>query len=105
MGILQWPNQSPDLNRIQLDFLLLKTKLKAKRHTMEQQLKAATINAWQIVSREETAFIHIHVFKARQLLSDFKMKIKQQCSQIPGNSKFRGLCFVSLSFPNFPFQL
>ncbi len=53
-NILQWPSQSPDLNPIEHAFHLLKTKLKAERHTNKQQLKSAAVKTWQSITKEET---------------------------------------------------
>ena len=62
-NILKWPNQSSNLNPIEYAFHYLKTKLRAERHTNKQRLKAAAVNAWQSISREETPFGYDHGFR------------------------------------------
>uniref|UniRef100_A0A8C5Q3N9 Transposase n=1 Tax=Leptobrachium leishanense TaxID=445787 RepID=A0A8C5Q3N9_9ANUR len=52
-NIMQWPNQSPDLNPIEHAFHL-KTKLKGKCPKNKQELKTVAVEAWQSITRDET---------------------------------------------------
>lgn len=49
---------SDDVNAIEHDFHILKTKPKAERPANEQQLKAATVEARQSIPRDETQHLH-----------------------------------------------
>ncbi len=59
-NILQWPSQSPDFNQIEHAFHLLKKKLKADRPTKKQQLKSASVKAWQSITKEENQSWYIY---------------------------------------------
>ena len=48
VGVLQWPNLSPDLNTISVHF----TKVKHPKN--KQDLKTAAVKAWQRITGEET---------------------------------------------------
>ena len=45
---------SSDLNQIEHEFHLLKTKLKTERPTNKQQLKTAAVKEWKSIRNEET---------------------------------------------------
>ena len=53
-NILQWSCQSPDLNPIEHAFHLLKMRLNSERPANKQQLKTATVKAWQSIAKVET---------------------------------------------------